>query len=186
MGLIEIILIGMGLAMDCFAVSVSCGLACRKISRMLVLRMALFFGFFQAAMPLAGGALGSTFESLVSKFDHWIAFSLLGIIGIKMIAESFRNTKNDVFRVDNYLVLTGLSLATSIDALVVGLSFAFLEVNLVLATSVIGVVTVLFTFSGVWIGQKTSAFSGRTSGLIGGLALIAIGTKVLVEHLIKT
>jgi manganese efflux pump family protein len=183
MGIPEVFLIGAGLAMDCFAVSVSCGMLRDDYPMRTILRMAFFFALFQALMPLAGWSLGLSFEALLSSVDHWIAFGLLFIIGAKMILESFRKNCNESFNIARIPVLLSLSFATSIDALVVGMSFAFLKINIVLAVVIIGLVTFVFSMAGIWLGKRAGRRVGKRAGIAGGIVLIGIGVKVLAEHL---
>lgn len=183
MSYLEIILIGIGLAMDCFAVSVTCCLVDKNIRRATALKIALFFGFFQGMMPVAGWLLGMAFRDAISSFDHWIAFTILGIIGIKMIVESLRGGSPKNYDFSKLSVLISLSVATSIDALIVGMSFAFLEVKILPAVLIIGIITVLISLSGLFLGKKFGYLCGNKAGIIGGIVLVGIGTKILVEHL---
>lgn len=188
MGLIEIFLIGIGLAMDAFAVSICKGLNMRKFNLKQAGIIALFFGGFQAFMPFLGWALGKQFEKYITSVDHWIAFFLLSIIGGKMIYESLKKDDGDEgededldrFSLKNILIL---SVATSIDALAVGITFAFLNVNIVEPIFIIGVVTLLISFIGVVIGNKFGSKIGGKSELLGGIILCLIGIKILFEHL---
>ena len=183
MGLIEIIFIGIGLAMDAFAVSVCKGLSMKKFDLKIGIIIALYFGAFQAIMPLIGYLLGSNFQELVISVDHWIAFFLLGIIGVEMIKDSFNKDNedgNDKIDVKTMLIL---SIATSIDALAVGVTFAFLETNIFPAISIIGVITFLLSFLGVKIGKKFGDKLKVKAQLMGGIILIVIGIKILLEHL---
>jgi len=183
MKLLEIILVGVGLAMDAFAVSVCKGLSMKKIKWKSVLIIAVYFGLFQAIMPVFGYFLGSAFSTLVQKVDHWIAFVLLSIIGGNMIKESRDDEvekRND--RVD-FKTMIVLAIATSIDALAVGVTFAFFEVNLILAITIIGIVTFILSVIGVFIGNKFGDKFQNKAELVGGIILIVIGLKILLEHL---
>lgn len=192
MGFIELLLVGAGLSMDAFAVAVCKGLEMRKINYRHAALIAVFFGVFQAAMPLIGWALGRNFESYISAFDHWIAFILLGFIGGKMIIDALRgsgsskpssNSQTETARLDiKELVL--LAVATSIDALAVGITFAFLKTDIVPSIAVIGVTTLILSFAGVVIGNKFGSKFEKNATLAGGVILILIGTKILIEHLI--
>ncbi len=183
MGLFEIIFIGIGLAMDAFAVSVCKGLSMKSFNLKKAIIIAIYFGGFQAFMPLIGYFLGSNFQDLVVSFDHWIAFFLLGCIGVQMIKESFDDeSKNRNDKVDIRTMIV-LSIATSIDALAVGVTFAFLEANIILAVSIIGIVTFLLSLFGVKIGKKFGDKFQNKAELMGGVILIIIGTKILLEHL---
>ena len=183
MELFEIIAIGVGLAMDAFAVSICKGLSMKKIDWKKAIIIALYFGIFQALMPVLGYFLGSAFSSFVQNVDHWIAFILLAIIGGNMIKDSTddevekRNDKVDV----KTMIL--LAIATSIDALAVGVTFAFFEVNLLLSISIIGIITFVLSFLGVIIGNKFGDKFQNRAELTGGIVLIIIGLKILLEHL---
>ena len=188
MGFIELFLIGVGLSMDAFAVSVCEGLNMReKLNIKHAGIIALFFGGFQAIMPLIGYFLGVNFESLIKSFDHWIAFVLLGFIGGKMIWEAV--TEKDEENEDNadgslnIKELFMLAVATSIDALAVGITFAFLSVNIWSSVSIIGVTTFILAFIGVIIGNKFGSKYKNKAEIAGGAILILIGTKILLEHL---
>ncbi len=183
MELFEIIFIGIGLAMDAFAVSVCKGLSMKKINWKNLIIIALYFGLFQAFMPVIGYFLGSTFSIIVQKIDHWIAFILLAAIGANMIKESTDDEiekRND--KVD-FKTMIILAIATSIDALAVGVTFAFFEVNLILAITIIGVITFILSALGVLIGNKFGDKFQNKAELAGGIILIIIGLKILLEHL---
>ena len=183
MELFEIVVIGIGLAMDAFAVSVCKGLSMKKIEWRKAIIIALYFGIFQALMPVLGFFLGSAFSTFVKQVDHWIAFILLAIIGGNMIKES--NDDEEEKRNSNIDVKTmiGLAVATSIDALAVGVTFAFFEVNLLLAISIIGIITFVLSVIGVIIGNKFGDKFQNRAELAGGIILIIIGIKILIEHL---
>ena len=183
MELFEIIAIGVGLAMDAFAVSICKGLSMKKIDWKKAIIIALYFGIFQALMPILGYFLGSTFSSFVQSVDHWIAFILLAIIGGNMIKDSTDDEvekRNDKVDVKTMLLL---AIATSIDALAVGVTFAFFEVNLLLSISIIGIITFVLSFLGVIIGDKFGDKFQNRAELAGGIVLIIIGLKILLEHL---
>ena len=183
MELFEIIAIGVGLAMDAFAVSICKGLSMKKIDWKKAIIIALYFGIFQALMPVLGYFLGSTFSSFVQSVDHWIAFILLAIIGGNMIKDSTDDEvekRNDKVDVKTMLLL---AIATSIDALAVGVTFAFFEVNLLLSISIIGIITFVLSFLGVIIGNKFGDKFQNRAELAGGIVLIIIGLKILLEHL---
>ena len=186
MKLIEIIVIGIGLALDAFAVSVCKGLSMKTIKLNNMVIIALYFGVFQAFMPVLGYFLGSAFSELVQKVDHWIAFIMLVLIGTKMIKESTDDEiekRND--RVD-IKTMTLLALATSIDALAVGITFAFFEVNLLLAIIIIGTITFSLSILGVLIGNHFGNRFQNKAELMGGMILILIGLKILLEHVEMT
>jgi manganese efflux pump family protein len=186
MELITLILIAVGLSIDSFAVSISCGLVMCGITFRKATRIAFSLAFFQALMPLIGWLLGSSIEHLVGNFDHWLAFGLLAIIGGKMVIESFKNDTKDKQRLNplDPKTLIMLSIATSIDALVIGISFAFISINLYLATFIIGFTTFFFSMLGILFGKKTGLKFGRKMEAFGGVMLILIGLKILLEHLL--
>ncbi|HJA31640.1 MAG TPA: manganese efflux pump MntP family protein [Candidatus Eisenbergiella pullicola] len=182
MSLFELFLIACGLSMDAFAVSVCKGLSVRKASLSQSLVTGLWFGGFQAGMPLIGYLLGVSFSSLITNVDHWIAFILLAIIGGNMIRESFspEETCDGSFSVKTMLPL---AVATSIDALAVGITFAFLQVSIVPAVSFIGVITFLLSAAGLKIGNVFGSRWRSKAEFLGGLVLILMGAKILLEHL---
>lgn len=184
MTLISIILIAVGLAMDAFAVSVSCGLAVKPLRISYALRIAFFFGAFQAVMPVIGWAAGVSLRVIITSFDHWVAFILLMAIGCRMIYESFKKEKKspggNAVSMGGLLVL---SLATSIDALAVGISFAFLKETILFPSLTIGSVTFILCFVGVWLGNRFGHIFENKFEMIGGLVLIGIAVKILISHL---
>ena len=183
MGIVEITLLGIGLAMDAFAVSICKGLSMKKMNWKNAIIIAFYFGIFQALMPVIGYFLGTTFESLVTKFNHWIAFVLLLAIGGSMVKEAFskeEENKND--KVD-FKTMSILALATSIDALAVGITFAFFEVNVLLAVTIIGLITFIISIIGVKIGNRFGDKYQSKAELTGGIILILLGIKILLEHL---
>lgn len=177
------IFIAISLAMDAFSVSLSAGASAKKIKIFLILKMAVFFGFFQMAMPVLGWALGSKLKDLITSTDHWLAFSLLLLIGLKMILDS-RKKEGKCPQFFETGVLCGLAIATSIDALVVGITFAFLKTNIFLPVVLIGIITFSLSFGGVFLGKKFGELLGKKAGIVGGIILILIGLKILIEHLI--
>lgn len=180
-----VLLTAVGLAMDCLSVSIASGLAARKPRIIDALKMASSFGFFQAFMPVLGWLGGLSMVNLISGIDHWIAFGLLSLIGGKMIYESTMTESSEKgVNSQNLYVLLTLSVATSIDALAVGLSFAFLRVSIEAPVVVIGAVSFLLSFLGVYVGGKLGRFIGRKIGIAGGLILIGIGIRILAEHLL--
>jgi putative Mn2+ efflux pump MntP len=183
MVILTIVVIAVGLAMDAFAVSVVSGAVYEQLKTRHALRMAVFFGGFQALMPLIGSLAGMTVRAYIAGYDHWIAFVLLCGVGTKMIYESFKikPTKRN-FNPSNILVLLALSVATSIDALVVGITISLLRIPLVLAVIVIGTVTFALSYLGVFIGKKFGHFFENKIEAIGGLILIGLGAKILLEH----
>lgn len=184
MGITELILLSLGLAMDAFSVSVCKGLSMKKINYFGGSITALFFGVFQALMPLIGYLLGSRFADYISSFSHWVAFVLLGFIGGKMIYEATHDEQStEVVYKLNIKELFLLAIATSIDALAVGIVFATEKVNLAFSVSMIGVITFALSFVGVIIGNKFGSKYESKAEIAGGLVLIAIGGKILLEGL---
>jgi putative Mn2+ efflux pump MntP len=185
MDFLSLLLIALGLSMDAFAVSVTEGFSIHEKKFRGSLRIGLCFGIFQAAMPILGWMAGVTLIQWISAFDHWIAFGLLAFVGIRMIRESYSKNKKDVKgeKLGN-LELLMLGIATSIDALAVGLSFAFLKVQIIWPSVFIGLVTFTLSFLGVFLGQKIGNHAQGHLERIGGIILIAIGLKILAEHLL--
>jgi putative Mn2+ efflux pump MntP len=181
---ITIVIIAVGLAMDAFVVSIVSGSAYKDLHVRHALRMALFFGAFQAIMPLIGSLAGLTLRDYILHWDHWIAFGLLAAVGAKMIYESFK-IKSDGQSSDpsNITVLLALSVATSIDALAVGITLSLIAGSIILAVSIIGLVTFVMSYLGVQIGKRFGHFFESGIEALGGVILIAIGTKILFEHL---
>ena len=185
MGLIQLSLIGAGLAMDAFSVAICKGLKMQKIDKKYTILLAAFFGFFQGGMPVLGFLLGSTFEQYIKRCDHWIAFILLTLVGGKMIWEAF-HTEGDSCTIRHDLKeLTVLAFATSIDAMAVGLTFAFLDMKeqIVFATLIIGGITFVISACGVLIGHRFGSKYKNKAELAGGVILILIGCKILAEHM---
>ena len=186
MGVVELLLIGVGLSMDAFAVSVCKGLNMRKVNKVHSFVIALFFGGFQAIMPLTGWLLGRQFEQYITAIDHWIAFGLLAFLGVKMVVDSCKKEEEEIHKTESRLDLKELfvmAVATSIDALAVGITFAFLNVNIVLAITVIGCTTFVLSIAGVFIGNIFGSRYKNKAELAGGVILVLIGVKILVEHL---
>ncbi len=182
MGFAELFLIAVGLSMDAFAVSVCKGLSVKKLSPRHAALVGIYFGGFQFLMPVVGWLLGYRFEQMITNVDHWIAFVLLCIIGGNMIKESFSKTEelNDDFGFKTMLLL---AVATSIDALAVGITFAFLEVDILPAAGLIGITTFLLSAAGIYIGRAFGAKYKTGAERAGGIILILIGLKILFEHL---
>jgi putative Mn2+ efflux pump MntP len=184
-GPIEVALIAIGLAMDALAVSLGIGAAGRANSARSIFRLSFHFGFFQFAMPVLGWLGGTSIEPLIRHVDHWIAFGLLAFVGGRMVQSGLR--QDEIPNADDPSrgrVLVLLSVATSIDALAVGLSLAILQVNVVLPSIVIGVVAATLSLVGLLLGHKLGALFGKRTEVLGGLILIAIGLRVLTEHLL--
>jgi putative Mn2+ efflux pump MntP len=185
MHVITIITIAVGLAMDAFAVSIASGATYKSRRVSHAFRLALAFGIFQAIMPVLGWLAGLTFRDLIRDYDHWVAFALLVLIGGKMIYESFKfkEPRRQTDTLSTAVVLL-LALATSIDALAVGVTFSFLLAgSLAAAVIIIGLVTFVLSYAGFYIGKRFGHFFETCIEAIGGLILIAIGTKILLEHL---
>ena len=186
MSIAEIFLIGVGLSMDAFAVAVCKGLNQKKFSIKNGFIIALFFGGFQALMPFLGWALGKQFEKYITSIDHWIAFVLLGFIGGKMIYEALtekeETQESAVREILDLKEIFVLSVATSIDALAVGITFAFLTVNIASSVTLIGLTTFVISFAGFVIGNKFGAKYQNKAELLGGIILVLIGFKILLEH----
>ena len=189
MTLLEIFLVGVGLSMDAFAVAICKGLAMPRVNRKRTLLIGLYFGVFQALMPLLGWLLGTSFSRYIQVFDHWIAFVLLAFIGGKMLWNVFHEKeesaaeKSDA-RLD-HKELFMLAIATSIDALAVGIAFACLDVQIWSSVSIIGCVTLVLSFCGVWIGNRFGNRFEKKAEIAGGVVLILIGVKILLDHLIQ-
>lgn len=182
MGIIEIILMGVGLAMDAFAVSICKGLSMQKMEWKKAGIIGLYFGGFQAMMPIIGYFLGVGFEDKIKSIDHWIALVLLSIIGINMIREAFSDEEEADDKID-FKTMVVLAVATSIDALTVGVTFAFLSVNIWFAITVIGIITLVMSMIGVKIGNVFGDKYKSKAEITGGVILILLGIKVLLEHL---
>ena len=180
MNICEIILIGIGLAMDAFAVCICKGLSLKRIEKGKQLEISTYFSVFQAIMPLIGYLIGLTFNNSIQKFDHWVSFFLLCVIGINMIKESFDNDiekKNNKIDIKTLLLL---AIATSIDALAVGVTFAFLKTNILLSILIIGIITFILCMAGIKIGIKFGDKLHGRAEIVGGIILILIGFKILI------
>ena len=185
---VELFLLGVGLSMDAFAVSVCKGLGMRKLDKKQALIIGLYFGGFQALMPLIGWLLGSQFQQYITSIDHWIAFILLGFIGGKMMVEAVRewNEEETVEVMDapiDHKNMFVLAVATSIDALAVGITFAFLNTPIIEAITIIGITTMVLSIIGVIVGNFFGGRYKSKAELIGGLILVLLGLKILLEHL---
>jgi manganese efflux pump family protein len=184
MDLLTTILIAVGLAMDAFAVSIAKGMAISRQRRKFALLLGGFFGGFQMLMPAIGWLVGLSFKDMIMGVDHWIAFSLLAFIGAKMIYDSTKkdsNKKDESLRLHSILIL---AIATSIDALMVGLSFAFLNTSILEPILVIGLITFMLSVTGFFFGCGLGRVFGNKIKIVGGLILIAIGLKILLEHIL--
>lgn len=183
MGLIELFLIAVGLSMDAFAVSVCKGLAMPKCTFKKAAIVGLWFGGFQALMPAIGYVLGAQFQETIASIDHWIAFVLLALIGGNMIHEALDNDEEEADAILDVKTMFLLAVATSIDALAIGITFAFLKVNIIPAVCFIGIVTFIISFAGVKIGNVFGARYKNKAEIVGGIILILLGLKILLEHL---
>lgn len=185
MNLSGILMISFGIAMDAFAVSITSGTILKERFRLNnIVKIGLFLTFFQALMPLVGWGFGNQFSFYIKSIDHWIAFFLLGIIGVKMVFDSIKSEENDSqINPLNNKVLIYLSLATSIDALAVGVSFAFLDVSILFSIICIGITTFVLSVIGIYIGKLSGERLKKKAGLFGGFVLMFIGVKILLEHL---
>ena len=180
---LSVLLIAVGLAMDAFAVAICKGLAMRKPGVKAILVIGLWFGFFQAVMPVIGSLLGSSFYSYISEYDHWIAFALLALIGANMIREALSGEEEGVDDSIGFRTKLVLALATSIDALAVGISLAMTGDDIVQSAVMIGVVTFLISAAGVKMGSLVGDRFGSRAELVGGVILILIGLRILLDHL---
>lgn len=183
MGLIELFLIAVGLSMDAFAVSVCKGLAMPKCTFKKAAIVGLWFGGFQALMPAIGYVLGAQFQETIASIDHWIAFVLLALIGGNMIHEALENDEEEADASLDVKTMFLLAVATSIDALAIGITFAFLKVNIIPAVCFIGIVTFIISFAGVKIGNVFGVRYKNKAEIVGGVILILLGLKILLEHL---
>ncbi|MBQ6462035.1 MAG: manganese efflux pump [Pseudobutyrivibrio sp.] len=188
MSVLDIFLLGVGLSMDAFAVAICKGLAMKKVNKKQMILIALFFGGFQALMPLIGWFVGSTFAKKIAAFDHWIAFVLLALIGGNMVIDAIKewNQEDNVEIIDppiDFKELTLLAIATSIDALACGVTFSFYEnFNIIKAISIIGVTTFVISAGGVYVGNIFGDKYKAKAQLVGGIILIFLGIKILLEH----
>ncbi len=182
---LSLLLIALGDSADCFAVAVRGSCAIKKLTRLQILRASTSFGLFQFLMPLLGWLAGHTFVNFIGGFGAWLAFALLAVVGGRTIWESFHPEKEEK-KTDftKGWMLLALSFATSIDAFAVGLSFAFLKVNIVTASLLIGITTFLVTILGFLTGRKVGEYIGKRAELVGGLILIAIGVEILLMHIL--
>lgn len=183
MSFIDIFLIGVALSMDAFAVSICKGLSVNKVEPKHLLTCGIYFGGFQALMPLIGFLLGFKFEKLIVSVDHWIAFVLLALIGGNMIKEALSGDEEEHDASFSFKTMIPLAVATSIDALAVGISFAFLGVDIVEAAVLIGITTFVLSGVGVYVGNIFGAKYKSKAEIVGGVVLILIGLKILLEHL---
>ena len=182
MSILTIVLTSFGLAMDAFAVSVGGGISIKKVSWKDAFLISLFFGGFQFLMPVLGWLAGLSFRDLIEQFDYWVAFILLAFIGIKMIYESFDDEEEEGTNFRSLSVLFTLAIATSIDALAVGLGFSMIEIPILSSALIIGVITFILCFFGVYLGDKFGDVFEKKAELVGGIVLVLIGFKILIEN----
>lgn len=185
MNLLELFILAVGLSMDAFAVAISKGLSMKKMSFKNAIIIGLYFGLFQAGMPLIGYFLGTRFQDKITTFDHWVAFFLLGFIGINMIREALSSEDDeDEKNVSlDFKTMSVLAIATSIDALAVGVTFAFFKVSIISAVAFIGIITFTLSILGVKIGNVFGSKYKSKAEFVGGLILIGMGIKILISHL---
>jgi putative Mn2+ efflux pump MntP len=184
-GLLEIVLIAVGLAMDAFAVSITLGLSTKKLKPTIIIIPGIYFGFFQSFMPLVGYFAGIYFANKIENLDHWIAFALLGLIGGKMIKDSFSKENRKEIKDKNsfgFIKMLILAIATSIDALAIGITFAFFRVNIYTAVLITGAITFFAAMCGVILGNIFGTKFRSKAEFIGGTVLILIGIKIVIEH----
>ncbi len=185
MNIFSLILIGVGLSIDSLAASITTGACCKCIKKIHIFKVAIFMAVFQGLMPYIGWLIGSGFKSVIEDYDHWIAFFLLFLIGFKLIYEGITASDDNCsnFNPSNNLLLIGMAIATSIDALVVGIGFGVIDINIYLAMLIIGLLTFMFSSSGVVIGRKIGNKINTGIDIFGGLVLIGLGIKILLSHI---
>lgn len=184
MNLLSLTLIGVGLSIDSLAASITTGACSKNIRLKQVLKVAVFMAFFQGTMPLVGWLIGSSFKSIIEDYDHWVAFILLLGIGGKLIYDGIKNSTEEANpNPTKNMLLAGMALATSIDAMILGIGFGLIEINIWLAMLIIGTTTFLFSSAGVFVGEKLGNKINKGIEIFGGLVLIGLGVKILVEHI---
>lgn len=183
--ILEILLISTGLGMDALSVSLCKGLTIKTNTLKKAIIIGLYFGIFQAVMPIIGYYAGGIFEGIITNISHWVAFVLLAIIGINMIIETIKNKEEDINEKIDFKTMTLLAIATSIDALVIGITFAVLKIDIFKYAAIIGIITFIMSFTGVMLGNIFGKKMGKGAELFGGIVLILIGIKIIVEHFIK-
>lgn len=180
--MLEVFLLAFALSMDAFAVSIGLGVKNREFSKILALKVALLFGLFQGLMPLFGYLASLGLGSIIESVDHWVAFLLLSAIGSKMLYDSFgENTEEEIANITNKVLLL-LAIATSIDAMAAGFTLNLLTINPFVSMIIIGVVTYIFSFIGVYVGSRGGGYIEEKAEKLGGIVLIGIGLKILIEH----
>ena len=186
MDILTIVIIGIGLAMDCFAVALARGAKPGIDKVRLALMFALIFGLFQAGMTILGWAAGSLFIDIIAPYDHWVAFIILSVIGVKMVYEGLKEehaTESDAASFPGITSVLLLAVATSIDALAIGLGFAFLDIQIAIPSLIIGLISAIFAIAGVMMGTRLEKILGNKMEILGGIILIGIGIKIVLEHL---
>lgn len=185
MDILSLVLIGVGLSIDSLAASITTGACVRNIKIKYILKVAAYMAIFQGVMPLVGWLIGSSFKSIIENYDHWVAFILLFIIGGKLIYDGIKNNGETEPNTEpaKDLMLAGMALATSIDAMIMGIGFGLIEVNIWLAMLIIGVTTFLFSTVGVFVGEKIGNKINSSIEIFGGVVLIGLGVKILTEHI---
>ncbi len=183
MGLLYYILLGVGLSIDSFTASVSSGICIANIKIKDIFKIAICMSFFQALMPFIGWVLGVKFQSYIETFDHWIAFLLLGFLGLSMIHSAITSSEDEKIGATlSIKLLIGMGIATSIDAMAVGVSFGILDLSILIPLFIIGIVTFIFSFLGAWFGKKIGNKYNLGLEMFAGVVLLALGTKILIEH----
>ncbi len=184
MNFLSLLFIGVGLSLDCLAANITMGACNCHIKLRYIMKVAMLMAVFHAIMPLAGWFIGSGFRSVVEDYDHWIAFTLLIVIGVKFIYDGVNNDdKCEATDFNNNLMLLGIAVATSIDALVIGIGFGVIQINILTAIAIISSTTFVFAFTGLYFGMKIGTRINKGIEFIGGGVLIGLGTKILIEHL---
>lgn len=183
MDFLTIVALSIGLSFDTFAVSISCGIIEKGIKFLQAARIATFFAFFQGFMPLLGWYLGFSIKDYIIQVDHWVAFGLLAIIGVKMIIESFKKESDGEFNPQSLKVILMMSFATTLDAFIVGITFAFMTINLFQTTVIIAGITFIAAMLGMLFGKNVGEKFGKKIEIAGGIILISLGFKILIEHL---
>jgi len=182
--MLEVYLLAFALSMDAFAVSIGLGVKNREFSKVLALKVALLFGLFQGLMPLFGYLASVGLGTVIESVDHWVAFLLLSVIGGKMLYESFgENTEDEITNITNKVLLL-LAIATSIDAMAAGFTLNLLDLNPFVSMIIIGLVTYIFSYIGVFVGSRGGGYIESKAEMLGGIVLIGIGVKILLEHTI--
>jgi manganese efflux pump family protein len=180
---VTIFFIALSLSADCFAVCISAGASDQKFQRIDLLRVALVFGIAQCAMTVLGWLAGSYIQQWIADYDHWLAFGLLAFVGARMIWESLHHEVERPIDISRGILLVTMAVATSIDALAVGLSFALVQIDIWFSGTVIGIVAFLVSLAGFWAGRQANARVGKKAELIGGIILVLIGLRILLSHL---